>query len=86
MKKSIDYGRRSGSNDYPYVVTINRRIVARTRDERCAILLSWAMGAEGVLTDRRTLAFATAVAGLLGHRAPDLKEALGRRRQRAAVR
>ena len=78
MKKNINYDKRGGSSEYPYVVTINRRIVARTRDKRCAILLSWALGVEGVLTDRRTLAFAAAVAGLLGLHAPDLRAALDR--------
>ena len=84
-KPRIDFERRNHrGSQCSYVVLEGRRVVACTKIKYHAALLAWALAVEDILIDQKTMAFVSAVTGLLGLRGKQLRDALSRHGDRQA--
>lgn len=62
----FDFERRDDElPGWPYVVLKDRRVIGRAKSKRHAAIFAWAMAVQGVLTDRKIIAFMVAVMGLM---------------------
>lgn len=76
-KPAIDFERRAHhESQCSYVVLEGNRVVACTKIKYHAALLAWALAVEDILIDQKTMAFVSAVTGLLGLRGKQLRDAL----------
>lgn len=62
----FDFERRDDDvPGWPYAVLKGRRVIGRAKTKRHAAVFTWAMAVQGVLTDRKIIAFMVAVMGLM---------------------